>query len=239
MHGTDRDRAGTGRAVGGSAATACGACSASRIFHPPAARAHDFEALAAAILKDLGNRSPASFRVSATRADKRLPFTSPQVEREVGGLIKQATGWRVDLDRSGTHDSCRNAARRRLLFFRQGARRGRPADRNRRPGRVPAVGGHRFARRGLSDDATRLFGAVDSFPRLSDPVARITGKSAGDRGAADAIPASIAAAARPVRRAAAAGRARRPSRPARRRLPAADAAHRRAAGAHAGGRARW
>ena len=34
--------------------------------------------------------TPASFRVSATRSDKRLPFTSPQVEREVGGLIKEA-----------------------------------------------------------------------------------------------------------------------------------------------------
>ena len=59
---------------------------------------HDFAALAAAILRDLGDRRPASFRVSATRADKRLPFTSPQVEREVGGLIKQAKQWRVDLD---------------------------------------------------------------------------------------------------------------------------------------------
>ena len=60
---------------------------------------HDFAALAAAILADLGDRDAASFRVSATRADKRLPFTSPQAEREVGGLIKQAKGWRVDLER--------------------------------------------------------------------------------------------------------------------------------------------
>ena len=59
---------------------------------------HDFDALAAAILRDLGDRTAASFRVSATRADKRLPFTSPQVEREVGGRIKEARGWRVDLD---------------------------------------------------------------------------------------------------------------------------------------------
>jgi tRNA uracil 4-sulfurtransferase len=59
---------------------------------------HAFEPLAAAILADLGDREAASFRVSATRADKRLPFTSPQAEREVGGLIKQAKGWRVDLD---------------------------------------------------------------------------------------------------------------------------------------------
>ena len=60
---------------------------------------HDFNALASAILGDVGERRPSSFRVSATRADKRLPFTSPQVEREVGGLIKEATGWHVDLDR--------------------------------------------------------------------------------------------------------------------------------------------
>lgn len=59
---------------------------------------HDFNALASAILADLGDRQAESFRVSATRADKRLPFTSPQVEREVGGLIKMATGWRVNLD---------------------------------------------------------------------------------------------------------------------------------------------
>jgi tRNA uracil 4-sulfurtransferase len=59
---------------------------------------HDFAPLAAAILRDLGDRQPASFRVAATRADKRLPFTSPQVEREVGGLIKEATAWRVDLE---------------------------------------------------------------------------------------------------------------------------------------------
>jgi thiamine biosynthesis protein ThiI len=59
---------------------------------------HDFRELADAILADLGSRETASFRVSARRADKRIPYTSPQLEREVGGLIKQAKGWRVDLD---------------------------------------------------------------------------------------------------------------------------------------------
>jgi thiamine biosynthesis protein ThiI len=59
--------------------------------------ANDPEPLAAAILANLGDRSPESFRVRARRADKRLPFTSPQIEREVGGRIKLATGWRVDL----------------------------------------------------------------------------------------------------------------------------------------------
>ena len=58
----------------------------------------DFDALAAAILSDLGDRDAASFRVSARRADKRVPFTSPAIEREVGGRIKEVKGWRVDLD---------------------------------------------------------------------------------------------------------------------------------------------
>jgi len=59
---------------------------------------HDFDALASAILADVGGRQPRSFRVSARRADKQLPFTSPQLEGEVGGRIKDATGWAVDLD---------------------------------------------------------------------------------------------------------------------------------------------
>jgi len=58
---------------------------------------HDFKALASAILRDLPDEAPTSFRVSATRSDKRLPFTSPQVEREIGGMIWEAKGWKVDL----------------------------------------------------------------------------------------------------------------------------------------------
>jgi thiamine biosynthesis protein ThiI len=58
----------------------------------------DLDTIAAAILADLGDRTYGSFRVSVRRADKRYPLTSPQVEREVGGRIKNARGWRVDLD---------------------------------------------------------------------------------------------------------------------------------------------
>lgn len=58
----------------------------------------DLDELAAAILRDLGDRAYASFRVSARRADKRYPLTSPQIERELGGRIKSARRWRVDLD---------------------------------------------------------------------------------------------------------------------------------------------
>jgi tRNA uracil 4-sulfurtransferase len=58
----------------------------------------DVDAIAAAILADLeGVPDPRAFRVSARRADKRFPLTSPQIEREVGGRIKEARGWKVDL----------------------------------------------------------------------------------------------------------------------------------------------
>jgi tRNA uracil 4-sulfurtransferase len=58
----------------------------------------DVDAIAAAILKDLGPDDPETFRVSARRADKRFPMTSPQIEREVGGRIKEARNWLVDLE---------------------------------------------------------------------------------------------------------------------------------------------
>jgi thiamine biosynthesis protein ThiI len=61
----------------------------------------DVDVIASSILEDLGpldNHQVSSFRVSAKRADKRFPLTSPQIEREVGGRIKDATGWTVSLD---------------------------------------------------------------------------------------------------------------------------------------------
>ena len=57
----------------------------------------DVDAVAAAILQDLGDTETGTFRVAARRADKRFPLTSPQIEREVGGRIQLARGWRVDL----------------------------------------------------------------------------------------------------------------------------------------------
>src|SRR6478672_9081027 len=58
----------------------------------------DIDVIARDILDDLGDRTCRSFRVSVRRADKRFPMTSPQVEREIGGRIKQARGWAVDLE---------------------------------------------------------------------------------------------------------------------------------------------
>ena len=43
----------------------------------------DLAALGTAILADLGDRAPASFRVAARRSDKRYPIPSPEIERTV------------------------------------------------------------------------------------------------------------------------------------------------------------
>ena len=63
----------------------------------------EVDEIAGAILRHLDEPGAAaervtSFRVRATRADKTYPLTSPQIEREVGGRIKAARGWRVDLE---------------------------------------------------------------------------------------------------------------------------------------------
>ncbi len=59
--------------------------------------APDIEKIASALIAELADRETPSFRVSAKRSDKRFPLTSPQIEREVGGRIKSARGWHVDL----------------------------------------------------------------------------------------------------------------------------------------------
>ena len=63
----------------------------------------DLDAIAAAILADLGDRTCESFRVSVRRADKRFPMTSPQAEREIGGRIQEARGWLVNLKSPELH----------------------------------------------------------------------------------------------------------------------------------------
>ncbi len=59
----------------------------------------DLDSIAREILTNLGPREVESFRVSARRADKRFPMTSPQIEREIGGRIRAERGWRVDLEK--------------------------------------------------------------------------------------------------------------------------------------------
>ena len=58
----------------------------------------DLDVIAADVLRELEGENCSSFRVSARRADKRFPLTSPQIEREIGGRIKTARGWAVNLE---------------------------------------------------------------------------------------------------------------------------------------------
>lgn len=61
--------------------------------HVPA----DFEAISAEVLAAIQGRTTESFRISARRADKRFPMSTPDIERELGARVQAATGWRVDL----------------------------------------------------------------------------------------------------------------------------------------------
>ncbi len=47
----------------------------------------------------LDGLTPRSFAVRCTRSDKLFPMTSVEIEREVGGFVKERTGWNVDLER--------------------------------------------------------------------------------------------------------------------------------------------
>jgi len=57
----------------------------------------DLDSMAEAASAELDDLSPRSFRVLAKRADKRYALTSPEIERELGGRIRQRYGWPVDL----------------------------------------------------------------------------------------------------------------------------------------------
>jgi thiamine biosynthesis protein ThiI len=63
----------------------------------------DLDAIAAAVAAEAVHQSARSFRVTARRADKRFPIPSPDIEREVGRRVQQATGWPVDLSRPDVH----------------------------------------------------------------------------------------------------------------------------------------
>jgi len=55
--------------------------------------------LAAAIVTDLQGTETDTFRITARRADKRFPLTSPEIERQLGAHVQRAFGWKVDLER--------------------------------------------------------------------------------------------------------------------------------------------
>lgn len=55
------------------------------------------EAITATALAALGDRTARSFAVRVKRADKQFPIPSMELARQVGGALKEATGWDVDL----------------------------------------------------------------------------------------------------------------------------------------------
>lgn len=68
----------------------------------PAVRCEaDLDAILAAAPAVLPREAPRSFRVRATRGDKRFPCTSPEIERRVGAAIHETRGWPVDLRTPG------------------------------------------------------------------------------------------------------------------------------------------
>ena len=130
----------------------------------------DLEAIAKAILEDLGDRTCTSFRVSARRADKRFPMTSPQIEREVGGRIKEARGWTVNLDEPDLVIYVELLTNRAFYFF--GKERGAGGLPTGTAGRVVCllsggidspVAAHRMMKRGC----TVTFVHFHSYPILS------------------------------------------------------------------------
>jgi thiamine biosynthesis protein ThiI len=130
----------------------------------------DLDAIARDILRDLGDRSCSSFRVSARRADKRFPMTSPQIEREVGGRIKEDRGWRVDLDNPELVIQVELLTDQAFYFF--GKERGAGGLPNGTAGRVAVllsggidspVASHRMMKRGCS----LTFIHFHSYPILS------------------------------------------------------------------------
>jgi tRNA uracil 4-sulfurtransferase len=130
----------------------------------------DLDAIATAILNDLGDRTCTSFRVSARRADKRFPLTSPQIEREVGGRIKEARGWTVNLDKPDLVIHVELLTDRAFYFF--GKERGAGGLPTGTAGRVVCllsggidspVAAHRMMKRGC----TVTFVHFHSYPILS------------------------------------------------------------------------
>lgn len=56
------------------------------------------EELAATALGALAGRSAGSFAVRAKRADKSYPIPSPEIARQVGRILQERLGWKVNLE---------------------------------------------------------------------------------------------------------------------------------------------
>ena len=82
--------------------------------------------------------------------------------REVGGLIKQAKGWKVSLYEPAMTIHLEMLNDHAFYYFGKEPGAGGLPTRRERARRVSAVGRHRLAGRGVPDDAARLPGANSS-----------------------------------------------------------------------------
>ena len=130
----------------------------------------DLDVLTDQILRELRDRTCQSFRVSVRRADKRFPMISPEVERAVGGRIKSARGWKVDLENADLVIHIELLTNEAFYFF--GKERGPGGLPTGTAGRVACllsggidspVAAHRMMRRGCSV----TFVHFHSYPILS------------------------------------------------------------------------
>lgn len=80
-------------------------------------RAMAVEAVRQAGLSGLGPEK--SFRIEARRADKRFPYRSPEIERELGAAVVEATGARVDLSERADVTIGVEVQREKVLLYSQ------------------------------------------------------------------------------------------------------------------------
>ena len=117
-------------------------------------------------------------------------MTSPQIEREVGGRIKEAKGWTVDLDEPELEIRLELLTDQAFYFFGKH----REAGNRDVPGvGLPALRRHRLAGGLAPDDEAGLHGHVRPLPQLPDPVAGVAGEGARAGDAADKVAAPVAA----------------------------------------------
>jgi thiamine biosynthesis protein ThiI len=59
----------------------------------------DLDAIAAGVMAGIEGLPSTTFRIAARRADKRFPIPTPEVERILGRLVQDRTGWPVNLSK--------------------------------------------------------------------------------------------------------------------------------------------
>lgn len=87
----------------------------------------DLDRLSEAIVGAVAGRPATSFRIAARRADKRFPLPSPEIERQIGRRVQEATGWKVDLSHPQTVIHVEVVTNDAFFYF----------DRDRGPGGLP------------------------------------------------------------------------------------------------------